>query len=114
MVETPQYEDFAAAAEAALQLLKEQVGVSFWMATRIDGNDLMVLSTAGDGFAIKAGDALPWADSLDWRMVTGTGPRVAPDVSQVPVYAGASLTQMLNIGAYIGAPLQLEGGKTYG
>lgn len=114
MVETPHYEDFAAAAEAALQLLKEQVGVSFWMATRIDGNDLMVLSTAGDGFAIKAGDALPWTDSLDWRMVTGTGPRVAPNVSEVPVYASATLTQVLNIGAYIGAPLQLEGGKTYG
>lgn len=114
MVESPNYEDFSSAAEAALLLLREQVGVSFWMVTRIEGNDLIVLSTVGDGFAIKAGDALPWSDSLDWRMVTGTGPRVAPNVKEIAAYASAPFTHLLNIGAYIGAPLQLANGKTYG
>ncbi|MDQ6781322.1 MAG: GGDEF domain-containing protein [Candidatus Eremiobacteraeota bacterium] len=114
MIETQHYEDFSAAAEAALQLLREQVGVSFWMATRIEGNDLIVLSTVGDGFSIKTGEVLSWADSLDWRMVTGTGPRVAPKVKDVAAYATAPFSELLHVGAYIGAPLQLSNGKAYG
>lgn len=114
MIETQHYEDFSAAAEAALQLLREQVGVSFWMATRIEGNDLIVLSTIGDGFSIKTGEVLSWADSLDWRMVTGTGPRVAPKVKDVAAYASAPFSELLQVGAYIGAPLQLGNGKVYG
>ncbi len=114
MIESANYEDFSAAADAALQLLKEQVGVSFWMVTRIHDNDLVVLTTAGEGFPIKAGEHLPWPDTLDWRMVTGTAPRVAPRVKEIPAFAGAPLAGMLGVGSYIGAPLLLAGGKPYG
>ena len=114
MVEVAHYEDFSSACEAALQLLKEQVGVSFWMATRIEGNDLIVLSSVGDGFSVKPGDALVWPDSLDWRMVTEAAPRVAANVKEVAAYAAAPFTELFNVGAYIGAPLQVANGKTYG
>src|SRR5579864_8448711 len=114
MIELPHYEDFSSAVEVALQLLKDQVGVSFWMATRVAGNDLMVLNTAGEGFTIKVGDALPWADSIDWRMVEGTGPRVAPKIREITVYASAPFAQSMQVGAYIGAPLLLADGTIYG
>lgn len=95
-------------------LLAEKVGVRFWMVTRIEGNDLIVLQTVGDGISIKNGDVFPWADSLCSRMVTGDGPRVAPDISKVDWYASARMTQQFNLRAYIGAPLMQTDGKPYG
>ncbi len=107
-------EDFSSAAEVALGLLREKVGMSFWMTTRVAGDDLVVLSTVGSGIGIKNGDVLPWTDTVCWRMVAGSGPRVAPNLADVPAYSSAPAAQLLNIGSYIGAPLSLGDGKVYG
>lgn len=114
MIPTLPYEDFSAATDTVLSFLRQNAGVEFWMATRIDGNDLIVLQTVGEGFPIKNGDVLSWADSLCWRMANGVGPRVAHDVSAVPMLATAPFTELLHVAAYIGAPLTLSDGKTYG
>ena len=116
MAETKQasQEDFSSAAEVALGLLREKVGLSFWMTTRVAGDDLIVLSTVGSGVEINQGDAMPWTDTLCWRMVAGSGPRVAPKVAEIPAYESAPAAQNLNIGAYIGAPLLIGDGKVYG
>jgi diguanylate cyclase (GGDEF)-like protein len=108
------YEDFSSAAEAALGLLREKVGLRFWMVTRIDGDDLIVLNTVGNGMGIKNGDALSWADTLCRHMAQGDAPRLAPRVSDVPAYASAPGAKAFNIGAYFGAPLILADGKVYG
>jgi diguanylate cyclase (GGDEF)-like protein len=107
-------EDFGSAAEVALGLLREKVGVSFWMTTRVSGEDLVVLNTVGSGIGIKNGDAMPWTDTICWRMVAGSGPRAAPKVADIPAYASAPAAETLKIGAYIGAPLSLGDGKVYG
>ncbi len=109
-----QYEDFGSAAEVALGLLREKVGLQFWMITRLAGDELIVLSCVGDNFAVKNGDSMLWGDTLCARMLAGSGPRVAPKVAEVGAYASAPLTQALHIGAYIGAPLSLADGKLYG
>ncbi len=112
--QTAQYEDFGSAADVALGLLREKVGMPFWMVTRIVGDELVVLNSVGEGFTLRNGDTLPWTDSLCWRMLAGSGPRVAPKVADVAAYASAPLTALLSIGAYIGAPLALSDGKVYG
>jgi diguanylate cyclase (GGDEF)-like protein len=112
--ETLQHEDSSSAAETALELLREKVGLQFWMMTRIQGDDLIILSSTGEGFGLKNGEAIPWPDSLCWRMIRGIGPRVAPKVADIPAYASTPLAHLLKIGAYIGAPLLLSDGKVYG
>jgi diguanylate cyclase len=107
-------EDFSSAAEVALGLLREKVGMSFWMTTRVAGDDLVVLSTVGSGIEIKNGDVLPWTDTICWRMVAGSGPRVAPNVADIPAYSAAPAAQQYKVGSYIGAPLSLGDGKVYG
>ncbi len=107
-------EDFSSAAEVALGLLREKVGMSFWMTTRVAGDDLVVLSTVGSGIEIKNGDVLPWTDTICWRMVAGSGPRVAPIVADIPAYSAAPAAQQYKVGSYIGAPLSLGDGKVYG
>lgn len=108
------YEDFSSAAEVALGLLGEKVGMRFWMVTRIDGDDLIVLNSVGDGFGIKNGDSMPWTDTLCWRMLDESGPRVAPRVAEVAAYATAPATERLKIASYVGAPILLSDGKVYG
>lgn len=110
----PQYEDFGSAAEVALGLLREKLGLEFWMVTRIAADDLIVLSCTGSGISMRSGDSMSWADTLCARMVAGSGPRVAPKLADVPAYASAPLTQTLGVGAYVGAPLVLSDGKVYG
>ena len=107
-------EDFGSAAEVALGLLREKVGMSFWMTTRIAGDELVVLNTVGSGIELKSGDVIPWADSLCWRMVAGSGPRVAPNVAEIPAYAVSPSAQSLKVGAFVGAPLSLGDGTVYG
>jgi len=116
MAETQQIsqEDFGSAAEVALRLLREKVGISFWMTTRIAGEELVVLNTVGSGIELRSGDVIPWTDSLCWRMVSGVGPRAAPNVANVPSYASAPSAQTLKVGAYVGAPLALGDGTVYG
>ncbi|MDQ6768087.1 MAG: GGDEF domain-containing protein [Candidatus Eremiobacteraeota bacterium] len=109
-----QKEDFSSAAEVALGLLREKVGLSFWMTTRVAGDDLVVLGTVGSGFELKNGDVMPWTDTVCWRMVAGSGPRAAPRVAEFAAYESAPMAQSLKIGSYIGAPLPLGDGKVYG
>jgi diguanylate cyclase (GGDEF)-like protein len=111
--ERTRYEDFGSAAEVALHLLREKVGLGFWMVTRIDGDELVVLSCTGD-LGIKSGDTIAYSDTLCWRMVAGSGPRIAPRVADVPAYSSAPLAAALGIAAYAGAPLLLGDGKVYG
>lgn len=109
-----QYEDFGSAAEVALGLLREKVGLEFWMVTRIGGDELIVLTCVGEGPGLHSGDSMMWTDSLCWRMLAGSGPRVAPKVSDVPAYATAPFAETFQIAAYAGAPLVLADGKVYG
>ncbi len=111
--QTPQ-EDFGSAAEVALGLLREKVGLSFWMTTRIAGEELVVLNTVGSDVGLKSGDVIPWSDSLCWRMVAGSGPRVAPKVADIPAYSSSPMAELLRVGAYVGAPLTVGDAKVYG
>ncbi|HEU0132009.1 MAG TPA: sensor domain-containing diguanylate cyclase [Mycobacteriales bacterium] len=101
--------EFAAASASTLRLLHQQLGLDLWMVTRIDADDLVVLDCLDYAYRLRPGDVLPWSASLDWRMVNGQGPRVAPRIADVPAYATAGLTQVMPVGAYVGVPLLIDG-----
>lgn len=101
--------EFAKASRSALRLLREQLGHDLWMVTRLDGDDLVVIDCLDWRYGIRQGDILPWAATLDARMVAGEGPRIAPSVADVPAYATARITEVIPIGSYAGVPLVHRG-----
>jgi len=106
--------DFDSAARAVIAFLHQRLGFGLWMVTRTEGDDWIVLQTEDHGYNVAPGTVFRWADSFCSRMVQGQGPRVAPDSTQVPVYAAAPIARQVAIGSYIGAPLYKEDGSLFG
>ena len=103
-------ESFAEAAASTLRLLHQTLGYALWMVTRIDDDELVVVECLDYSYRLRPGHVLPWSASLDWRMVNGQGPRVAPRVADVPAYSTAGLTQVMPVGSFLGVPLVVDGG----
>jgi diguanylate cyclase len=102
-------ESFADAAASTLRLLHQTLGHDLWMVTRVNDDELVVVECLDFSYRLRPGHVLPWSASLDWRMVNGQGPRVAPRVADVAAYSTAGLTQVMPIGSYIGVPLVVDG-----
>ena len=101
--------ELASATVAALRLLRQQAPLDIWMVTRVDDESLVVLDCTDNGYGLRPGHVLPYSASLDWRMVHGQGPRVAPRVTDVAAYATAGVTQVMPVCAYVGVPLTVDG-----
>ncbi|HEV2890549.1 MAG TPA: sensor domain-containing diguanylate cyclase [Frankiaceae bacterium] len=101
--------ELASATGTALRLLRQHAAFDLWMVTRIDDDSLVVLDCTENGYGLRPGHVVPYAASLDWRMVHGQGPRVAPRVTDVPAYATAGVTQVMPVAAFAAAPLVVDG-----
>jgi diguanylate cyclase len=109
----PAFEDFPAAADAVLALLRERTDLDLWMLTRVDGDDWTILRASRNGYDIESGQVLSWSDSFCSRMVEGA-PMVAPRAHDVAAYASAPIAQALQIGAYVGVPVASPDGELFG
>ena len=106
--------DFEHAGREVLEFLRRRFGFDLWMVTRIEGDVCIVLQSLDSGYGIGPGRVFRWADSLCSRMISGDGPRIAPDTEQVSAYVTAPVTQELPVRAYIGVPLSLPDGTLFG
>lgn len=106
--------DFETASRAVLSFLYKRLGFGLWMVTRTQGDDWIVLQSEDHGYGVASGDVFRWADSFCSEMVKGNGPRVAPDSDTVPAYAAAPIGRLVDIGAYIGVPLNTADGGLFG
>lgn len=115
-MDIPNFNDFESAARAALAFLHQRLGFDLWMITRKKGEDWIVLQKEGRGFDLQPGVTLGWADSICSAMVQANGPRIAPDLEQVPAYASAPIVSKLPmpIKSYIGFPLFGRDGELFG
>lgn len=109
-----QVHDFESAGRAVLAFLHKRLGFGLWMVTRTLGNDWIVLQSEDHGYGVASGTVLRWADSFCSEMVKGNGPRVAPDSDLVPAYAAAPIGRQVDIGAYVGVPLNTVDGGLFG
>ena len=114
LIAAPEVTGFKAAAQSTLRFLQERIGFDLWMITRAEGQDWIVLSAEDRSYGFGAGKVLPWADSFCSRMVNGLGPRIAPDAHLIPAYVSAPVGKQVEIGAYIGIPLQRSDGSLFG
>ena len=110
----PPYAGFREASIAVLDRLRQRAPLTLWMVTRTWGEDWVVLSTQGAGYDITDRTVLRWSDSFCSRMVRGEGPRIAPRTADVPAYAGAPISRQVEIGSYVGVPLEDRRGGLFG
>ena len=99
---------FNLGVDNALKLLHRIAPLDVWMLTRIEDNEQIVVRADDHGYGIEPGTAFDWGNSFCIRMLAERGPRIAPDVQQVPAYreALATLDNPPAIGSYIGFPVQ--------
>lgn len=108
------YQNFEQASKSVLGFLQQRLGLSLWMVTRTDNQEWVVLTIEDHFYQIQAGAVFNWSDSFCSRMAEGMAPRIAPDVSQQPVYLKAPIAQQIQIGAYVGVPLVDKHGLLFG
>ena len=106
--------DFTKASKEALGFLHSRLGMDLWMVTRADHEDWIILTAHDTTYGIQDGDTFRWADSLCSRMVTGDGPRIAPDARDIAAFADCGIRRGREIGAYIGVPLRNGQGELFG
>lgn len=104
---------FDGACAAVVDYLKDAVPLGYWSVSRYDGERQVYLQVRDDAYGTRAGDSHAWEGSLCRRMVAGA-PQIAPDVAAVPEYLEAQITGQLDIGAYVGVPLQSHDGQVFG
>ncbi|WP_197490441.1 sensor domain-containing diguanylate cyclase [Halothiobacillus diazotrophicus] len=107
-------EGFESASRAILNYLHQEFGFKLWMTTRTEGDDWIVLQAENHGYDLHEGRVYPWSETLCARMLYDEGPRAAPSVKDVAVYAEAPLCQSLPIGAYVGVPMMRGDGSFLG
>lgn len=105
---------FDEACTLVLDYLQQNIPMGFWSVTRHSGDAQLYLAVEDSVYGKVAGDSHPWSDSMCQFMLAGGGPEIAPDVEQVPAYAGAGVRDSLRIGAYVGLPLVTADGSTFG
>lgn len=95
--------------EDVLAELQSRAELDIWMVLECRGDTAMVAAASTECVALAVGDCVPWDDTVCARMVAREGPHVAGDLAEVPAYATAALAERLRLGAYIGAPIRVQG-----
>jgi diguanylate cyclase (GGDEF)-like protein len=105
---------FDEATRLVLDYLQEQVPMDFWTVSRVIDGRQVYLDVTPNELDLAVGDGPSWKESLCHAMWERGGPRVAPDVSQVPQYAGNTAARDLSVASYVGIPLFNEDNTLFG
>ena len=105
---------FRISCQEILHYLADNIPMSLWMITRVSGHEWTVIESVDSYYGIVPMTVYDWSISFSYRMVLGLGPKMAPNVSEVPSYVCAPSYQIAKIGAYVGIPLELPNGQLFG
>lgn len=105
---------FDHAARTVLAFLRDYAPMGLWSVTRLENGRQTFLYLEDAEYGVPEGGSAPWAGSFCISMTAGRGPRMAPDVSAVPLYRDAPIARLLPIGAYAGVPLLEPDGALFG
>ena len=107
---------FQDAVASVLEGLQARTGLGLWMLLRQTDGDgpLVVLAARDRHYGIRPGHEFAAGELPVGAMVDGRGPRVAPAVAEVAVYAAAPASRSLPIGAFAGVPVLGPDGRLLG
>src|SRR3954469_7543230 len=106
------FDDWSAAAQAALAFLYRTVGLDVWMVTQVQEARQVVIHSHPEE-VMPPGAWVPWESSYCRSMVTGAAPRVATVAAATPAYRDRT-GHVERIAAYIGVPLVTRDGELFG
>ncbi len=107
----------ASVFERVLELAHHHLGLDVaWISEfRGGGHELRAVAGDGESFGGAApGAVLDHTTTYCARVVAGALPYAVPDVRSDPRTRDMPVTSALDVGAYIGVPVVLPGGETYG
>jgi GAF domain-containing protein len=105
--------DWPSAVDGVLEFLYGHVGWDVWLATRVEGDHLVVLDSRPQG-RVPPGTAIPWESTLCRQMYSGEAPRIATVTAVVPAYAALCEGPFTGVAAYLGVPLVTRHGQLFG
>lgn len=105
---------FDAACTMVVDYLADVAPMGMWAVTRVVGERQVVLVARGEAYPIRAGAELRHEDSMCRWMISGDGPRIAPDVADVPAYALVAGASPVTVKAYVGTPIVAPDGELFG
>lgn len=108
--------DPGAAVDRILSAAQATLGMELSFITRLDGDTqrLVHVSEEENAFGWRPGLQLPAENSYCHYVVTGRMPGLIPDTAAEPIAAALEITAQAGLGAYVGVPLELPGGRPYG
>ncbi|MBP7623558.1 MAG: sensor domain-containing diguanylate cyclase [Xanthomonadales bacterium] len=111
----PPYPDFATASRAVVAFLNARIPLAVWSVNRAEGASMIVLHPSdANGYQLKPGDSMVYAETLCSRMVAGRAPSIAPVVDAADGYRDAPIRQLVPINTYVSFPLQRADGALFG
>ena len=111
------FKSFSEATVHVLEMLEAQLPDSVVYVAHLDGDegDLTIIDTRGDdSFGLERGASNKLDETFCMRMATDQGPRLANNVPAEPAYRDLPLGKELDIGSYLGVPLELGDGSRVG
>lgn len=105
---------FDDACRLVIDYLSEVAPMGIWAVTRVSDGSQLVLALSGTAYSVHAGDAFRFSASLCSRMVSGEGPRIAPDAARTPGYTDLVAAAPIAIGSYVGTPITAPDGQLFG
>jgi len=108
---------FDEASERVLDYLRALIPMRFWAVSAHDaeGDRQVYLHLRDQTGRRAAGDFSVWSESFCQYVLAGVAPQIAPDAMAVPQYAAVSAASGgVDIGAYVGVPIQSGHGTYFG
>lgn len=108
---------FDEASERVLDHLRDLIPMRFWAvsAHEVEGDRQVYLHLRDQTGRRAAGDFSAWSESFCQYVVAGVAPQIAADAMAVPQYAAVSAASGgVDIGAYVGVPIQSGAGTYFG
>jgi len=98
-----------------VQHLNARFGLDLWLVTHVVDDQQTVVAAAGHWEALAVpGTDFSWRESFCLSMVERRGPTMAPDVLTIPGYAALATGVLARVRAYLGVPLEGDGGAFFG
>ena len=105
---------FDAACALVIEHMSRVTPLGLWAVTRVVDGRQLVLASAGEAYPVGDGDEFAFCETPCSRMISGAGPRTAPDTARVPEYADLTCFAPLPMGAYVGTPIVQPDGELFG
>ncbi|MBJ7331297.1 MAG: EAL domain-containing protein [Solirubrobacteraceae bacterium] len=109
--------DFRATTQAVMAFLRTHLPDDSVVLTHLDyaSRRVGIIAAVGAASAVlEPGQTFPQADTPEYWLASGHGPRICPDVKSDPVYGSLAPAQHPLYNAYMGTPLELMDGTRFG